>query len=240
MPALEARDVTAGYGRNVVVRGCNIELEPGELVAVIGPNGAGKSTVLKALLGFCKVFSGQIRVADEDITRSSTHSRVRRGMGYVPQGRQVFQKLTVRENLRMGGFTIGDRGQVDAKVDEIFALFPRLKERESVAAGRMSGGEQQMLAIGRALMTSPRVLLLDEPSLGLAPQVVEFIMEQILQLKTHGVTMLMVEQNAVVALSVSDRGYVVDQGTTRPSQDAGALLESEEIRELYLGGSRGA
>jgi branched-chain amino acid transport system ATP-binding protein len=218
-----------------IVRNVNLVVDEKKLVTIIGPNGAGKSTVLKSVLGFSKLFRGSIVIGGNDVTKLPTFKRVGHGLGYVPQGRQVFPDLTVRENLRMGAFLVSDANLVRERIDEMFELFPRLAERATVAAGSMSGGEQQMLAMARALMTKPTVLLLDEPTLGLAPVIVELIMEQILEMKAAGISMLMVEQNATLALEISDHAYVVDGGTSGPRQDAEDLLSSDEVRRLYLG-----
>jgi len=234
-PVLEAREVTAGYGRMEIVRSVDLSVEQNRLVTIIGPNGAGKSTVLKAVLGFCKLFRGTILIGGTDVTKVPTFKRVAHGLGYVPQGRQVFPDLTVRENLRMGAFLVQDQAVVQRRTEEMFELFPRLAQRSNLPAGSMSGGEQQMLAMGRALMTNPRVLLLDEPTLGLAPVIVDLIMERILAMRSLGISMLMVEQNATVALEISDHAYVIDAGTSSPRKDAKEVLRSDEIQRLYLG-----
>ena len=235
-PVLETRGVSAGYGRMHIVRDVDIAVPEQTLVTIIGLNGAGKSTVLKAVLGLNRLFAGQIFIDGADVTRMATHARVALGLGYVPQGRQVFPDLTVTENLRMGGFRM--KTGVAERCDEMFELFPRLRERAYVAAGRLSGGEQQMLAMGRALMTRPKVLVLDEPTLGLAPALVELVMEQILSMKRAGYSMLMVEQNATLALQVSDFGYVVEGGTAGSRYAAGDLLARDDIKDRYLGGRR--
>lgn len=232
---LELHDVAAGYGRMPIVRDVDMEVQREQLASVIGPNGAGKSTVLKAILGFNRLFSGSVLVDGHDVTASEPHERVARGIGYVPQGRQVFPDLTVRENLRMGGFLIRDRNEVLSRTQKMFDIFPRLADRSDVPAGQLSGGEQQMLAMGRALMTEPRILLLDEPTLGLAPALIERVMEKILDLRKLGLSMLMVEQNATMALQISDVAYVIDQGTVSAAGRAADLLGSDEVRRLYLG-----
>lgn len=234
-PVLEVRDLDAGYGRMQIIRDGNLVVAPGELVTVIGPNGAGKSTLLKSILGFCTVFRGAIIIAGQDVTGAATHERVALGIGYVPQGRQVFDDLTVEENLRMGGFLIPARADVEARTHEMYELFPRLVGRRAIRARMLSGGEQQMLAMARALMTRPQIVLLDEPTLGLAPVLVEQVMEHVVGMRNHGLTMLMIEQNATMALGISDRAYVVDDGTTSPSAPAADLLRSDTIRRLYLG-----
>ena len=235
-PVLEISELTAGYGRAQIINDCAVDVRLGELVSIIGPNGAGKSTLLKAVLGLNRLFAGSIRVGGVELAGKATHLRVRHGMGYVPQGRQMFGNLTVTENLEMGGFMLNSHQQVAARVASLMELFPRLDERRNVRAGLLSGGEQQMVAMARALMTEPNILLLDEPTVGLAPVLVEYVMEQVLELKHKGITMLMVEQNAVTALEISDRAYIVDGGTTSESHVASALLESDEIRKRYLGG----
>lgn len=230
---LEISDLAAGYGRARIIENCAVRVEHGELVSIIGPNGAGKSTLLKAILGLNRIFGGSIRVNGSDLAKLPTHRRVRYGMGYVPQGRQMFANLTVMENLRMGGFMM-DSGR-EERIAELVELFPRIGERADLRAGLLSGGEQQMVAMARALMTKPAILLLDEPTVGLAPVLVEAIMERVLELKKQGVTMLMVEQNAVTALEISDRAYIVDGGTTSESHDAAELLATDEVRKRYLG-----
>ena len=232
---LELRDVSAGYGRMVIVRDVNLAVQPNQLVCVLGPNGAGKSTVLKSILGFNRLVAGQVLVDDVDVSKREPHERVGLGIGYVPQGRQVFPDLTVEENLRMGGFLIKDGAEVGRRIEEMYELLPRLRERRHVRAGLMSGGEQQMLAMARALMLKPRVLLLDEPTLGLAPALVVQAMETVLELRSLGLAMLMVEQNATMALEISDLAYVIDHGTASAPTPARELLENDEIKRLYLG-----
>ncbi|NQV97414.1 MAG: ABC transporter ATP-binding protein [Acidimicrobiaceae bacterium] len=230
---LQVAGVAAGYGRIQIVQDVNISVPSARLVAMIGLNGAGKSTVLKAVLGFSRLFAGRITIAGEDVTQLRPHERVARGLGYVPQGRQVFPDLTVVENLRMGGFLL--RNGAAESVQEMFELFPRLRERARVVAGALSGGEQQMLAMARALMGKPVVLILDEPTLGLAPALVEQVMEQVLSMRHSGYSILMVEQNATLALKISDYAYIIDGGTSSERHDPALLMDSDEVARKYLG-----
>ncbi|MDH3729718.1 MAG: ABC transporter ATP-binding protein [Acidimicrobiia bacterium] len=234
-PVLEISDLSAGYGRARIIENCAVSVGGGEVVCVIGPNGAGKSTLLKAILGLNRTFGGSVKIRGTELSKKPTHVRVQHGLGYVPQGHQMFSNLTVLENLRMGGFHMTDYDDRDARIDELMEMFPRVRERSNIRAGLLSGGEQQMVAMCRALMTRPAILLLDEPTVGLAPILVEHVMEQVLELRKLGVTMLMVEQNAVMALQTSDRAYIVDGGTTSESHDAATLLASDEVRKRYLG-----
>ena len=232
---LEAKDLAVGYGRSAIISDCNVTVSRGEVVCLVGPNGAGKSTLLKAIVGHNRILAGTITVDGADITRLAPHGRVRQGIGYVPQGRQVFPGLSVHDNLRMGCYSLTNRHLVHERIDEVYASFPDLVARRHVHAGHLSGGEQQMLALGRALVTRPKVVLLDEPTLGLAPVAVDRLVNRILELKEKKVTMLMVEQNINVALSISDRGHVVEQGTTSPSRSAAELLSSGIAEAVYLG-----
>ena len=226
-------DVSAGYGLHKVIKDVNLAVPKSKLVAVIGLNGAGKSTVLKSVLGLNRLFFGQILVDGIEITKLKTHERVKYGMGYVPQGRQVFPDLTTYENLVMGGFLY--QNDISDRIDEMLNFFPRLRERSSVAAGALSGGEQQMLAIARAMMIKPKILILDEPTLGLAPALVEQVMEKILEMRNSGYSMLMVEQNATLALEISDFAYLIDGGTSSQRFEADELLKSDEIGRKFLG-----
>jgi len=235
-PVLAVRDLDAGYGKVPILHGVSLDVWPGEIVSLIGPNGAGKSTVLKAVMGIVTPAAGGIRFGGEEIAGARTDRVVRRGVGYVPQGRIVFGQMTVVENLEMGAYTVADRARARRAMDRVFALFPRLAERRRQAAGTMSGGEQQMLAMGRALMAEPRIVLMDEPSLGLAPLFVELVFAKLGELKAAGVTLLLVEQNAVKALAISDRGYVLELGRNRFTGPGPALLADERVRRLYLGG----
>ncbi len=233
---LVATDLRAGYGEIDVLHDVSLDVRRAELVSLIGPNGAGKSTVLKALIGLLTPRAGRVRFDGQDVTGWRTDRVVRRGLAYVPQGRILFQQMTVQENLEMGAFTVDDAGRVRASTQRVYALFPRLAERRRQRAGTLSGGEQQMLAIGRALMIEPRALLLDEPSLGLAPRFVDLIFEKIAELRAQGMTLLVVEQNAARALALSDRGYVLELGRNRFEGPGPALLADPRVRELYLGG----
>jgi branched-chain amino acid transport system ATP-binding protein len=235
-PVLVGADLRAGYGQIDVLQQVSLEVRRAEIVSLIGPNGAGKSTVLKTIMGFLRPHQGHVRFDGQDVTGWRTDRIVQRGLAYVPQGRVVFQQMTVQENLEMGAFTVADGARVRAALERVYALFPRLAERKGQRAGTMSGGEQQMLAIGRALMIEPRALLLDEPSLGLAPLFVDLIFDKIAELRGQGMTLLMVEQNAARALELSDRGYVLELGRNRFEGSGADLLADPRIRQLYLGG----
>jgi len=233
---LRIEGLEAGYGKVQILHGVSLDVRAGEIVSIIGPNGAGKSTVLKSILGMIKPAAGDVTFAGETITGLRTDLVVRRGIGYVPQGRIVFRDMTVVENLEMGAYTVREKAAVQEAMDQVFAIFPRLAERRRQAAGTMSGGEQQMLAMGRALMASPRVVLMDEPSLGLAPLFVELVFEKLEALKAAGMTLLLVEQNAVRSLAISDRGYVLELGRNRFEGPGADLLADDRVRKLYLGG----
>jgi branched-chain amino acid transport system ATP-binding protein len=235
-PILEVADIDASYGKVQILHGVSLVVHPGEVVSIIGPNGAGKSTVLKAVIGMLKPSRGRILFAGQPIDGLRTDLVVRRGIGYVPQGRIVFKNMTVIENLEMGGYTITDKAEIRRTMEQVFEIFPRLAERKRQAAGTMSGGEQQMLAMGRALMVQPRLVLMDEPSLGLAPMFVELVFEKIGALRATGMTLLLVEQNAAKSLSISDRAYVLELGRNRFTGSGAALLADERVRRLYLGG----
>ena len=232
---LRTREVIAGYVREVdILNGVTMDVRKGEIVTVVGPNGAGKSTLIKTIFGLLKPRQGSIELRDEDITGAKPHTITRRGMNYVPQLDNIFPSLTVDENLEVGSL---DRSQTREQIDRMYALFPRLGERHRQAAGTMSGGERQMVAMARALMTDPQVLLLDEPSAGLAPAFVEAIFEKIADINRAGVTIVMVEQNARRALAMSDRGYVLDVGRNAFEGKGDELLSDEEVAQLYLGGA---
>jgi branched-chain amino acid transport system ATP-binding protein len=235
-PLLQVRDLDAAYGKVQILHGVSLDLYPGEVVSVIGPNGAGKSTVLKAVMGILTPSRGEILFAGQSIGGLRTDLVVQRGIGYVPQGRIVFRDMSVVENLEMGAYTVKDKAQVRRTMEQVFGLFPRLAERRKQRAGTMSGGEQQMLAMGRALMVEPQVVLMDEPSLGLAPMFVELVFAKIRELRDTGMTLLLVEQNATRSLAVSDRGYVLELGRNRFTGAGDALLGDERVRRLYLGG----
>ncbi len=235
-PLLAVTDVFSGYGKIEVLHGVSVGVAAGEVVSLIGPNGAGKSTVLKTILGYVRATRGRVTVDGRDVTGLRADRLLRQGVAYVPQGRIVFPKMTVVENLEMGAFTIRDRAAVRRATDQVLALFPALRGRARVQAGALSGGEQQMLAMGRAMMVSPRVLLLDEPSLGLSPKFVDLAFEKIVELRRAGMTILMVEQNAARALAVSDRGYVLELGRNVREGPGRELLNDPSIRRMYLGG----
>ena len=235
MALLEVRDLKVGYGGIAAVRGIDFEVAQGELVALIGANGAGKTTTLKALAGMIAPSGGSVHFEGKSITRTPSHKLIRQGVALVPEGRGVFTRLTVEENLAMGAYIRDDRAGVRTDLERMFGLFPRLKERRAQVAGTLSGGEQQMLAIGRALMSRPRLLLLDEPSMGLAPLMVQKIFEVIRGVSQEGVTILLVEQNARLALEVASRGYVMESGEITLADASAALLASPQVRQAYLG-----
>ena len=235
MSLLALEQLQVSYGGIRAVKGIDLEVGAGELVCLIGANGAGKTTTLRAVTGLARAAGGRIVYDGHDITGLKVHEIARRGLALVPEGRGVFAQLTIEENLAMGAYSRDDRAAVAADVDRAFTLFPRLKERRAQTAGTLSGGEQQMLAIARALMSRPRLLLLDEPSMGLAPLMVERIFEVIRTIAAEGVTMLLVEQNARLALESSHRGYVLEGGLVAFSGEARALLGDPRIREAYLG-----
>jgi ABC-type branched-subunit amino acid transport system ATPase component len=233
---LRAEAMTAGYGKMAILHGVSLIIAPGELVAVIGPNGAGKSTAFKVIVGFLKPTEGRVLFDGDDITGLRPDQVLRRGLAYVPQGRIVFPQMTVLENLEMGGYTERNPARIRAALERVYALFPILAERRYQKAGTMSGGEQQMVAIGRALMTIPKLVLLDEPSLGLSPKYVSLIFEKLVEMKRSGYTLMLVEQNAAKALSVADRGYVLELGRNRIEGSGRSLLDDPEVKRLYLGG----
>jgi len=231
--ALERLEVA--YGGIRAVKGIDLAVESGEMVCLIGANGAGKSTTLRAVTGLVRSAAGRVMYDGREISGLRTHQIARRGLAMVPEGRGVFPQLTIEENLAMGAYARSDRSGVKADLDHAFHLFPRLAERRRQTAGTLSGGEQQMLAIARALMSRPRLLLLDEPSMGLAPLMVEKIFDVIRTIAAEGVTLLLVEQNARLALEVSHRGYVLDGGLVTLSGPARSLLGDPRVREAYLG-----
>ena len=236
---LSVRSLVVGYGQVTALAGVDLEVAQGEIVCVIGPNGAGKTTLMKTAAGLLRQRSGTVMLEGKALTRGAD-SRVRAGIALVPEGRHVFAPLTVRDNLELGAYvrlSRGEREAVAADLERIFGIFPRLKERVDHQAGLLSGGEQQMLAIGRALMGRPRLLLLDEPSMGLAPLVVAEIFAVIRRLHTEGTTVLIAEQNARMALSVAQRAYVIESGLVVRTDSAASLAEDPAVREAYLGGA---
>jgi branched-chain amino acid transport system ATP-binding protein len=232
---LEIKDVHSYYGNIHALKGISLIVNQGEIVTLIGANGAGKTTTLRTIQGLLKPRAGSITLEGEELTRLPAHQVNRRGICQSPEGRLVFPRMTVMENLEMGAFSRADRENVQRDLDRVFALFPRLKERVRQKAGTLSGGEQQMLAMARAMMGNPRVLLLDEPSMGLAPLLVETIFETIAELNKQGITILLVEQNARMALGIAHRGYVLQTGEIRLQGKASELQHDEEVRKTYLG-----
>jgi len=234
-PVLEVRDLRVRYGAIEALRGVNLQVGAGQVVALIGANGAGKSTTLRAVSRMIPVAAGTVELQGEDVTRLASHQLVARGMAHAPEGRGIFLNLTVRENLELGAYLRTDRGEIVADADKAYALFPILAERRDQVAGTLSGGEQQMLAVARALMSRPKLLLLDEPSLGLAPQVVEKIFAVLREVNEGGVALLLVEQNAHKALQLAHRAYVLETGQIVMSGTGRELLQSPEVRKAYLG-----
>ncbi len=232
---LRLQEVHAHYGAIHALKGVNLEVEEGQIVTLIGANGAGKSSTLMAISGIIRPTSGRIIFEGEDLTHLPSHAIVRRGISQVPEGRRIFPKLTIMENLEMGAYTRADTAQIRQDLDRVFLLFPLLKDRQSQLSGTLSGGEQQMLAIGRALMARPRLLLLDEPSLGLAPKLVETIFEVIREINAQGTTIMLVEQNAHMALRVAAMGYVMEVGLIVLTDKAENLMANEKVRSAYLG-----
>jgi len=231
---LELQDVHTYYGKIHALQGVDIEVRQGEIVTLIGSNGAGKTTTLKTISGLLHPRQGTIRFHGEDVSHTPAHSLVRQGIGHAPEGRRIFSRLTVLENLQMGAYTRSGK-EIGENIDHVFSLFPRLAERSSQKGGTLSGGEQQMLAIGRALMMRPKVLLLDEPSLGLSPILIQQIFAIIREINAAGTTVLLVEQNAQQALDVADRGYVLQTGRVILSDTAANLAANEDVRRAYLG-----
>jgi len=235
MSMLEVENVNTYYGQIHALKDVSITVDKGEIVTIIGANGAGKSTMLKTTSGLLRPRRGKITLEGDDITGMKAHEIVMKGVIQVPEGRRVFGRLTVKENLEMGAFTSRDNRRNLDNLERVFAMFPRLKERSKQVSGTLSGGEQQMLAMGRALMANPRVLLLDEPSMGLAPVLVDGIFDTIRQLHAAGTTILLVEQNARMALQVASRGYVLQTGAILFSDTAANLADNEMVRKAYLG-----
>jgi branched-chain amino acid transport system ATP-binding protein len=235
MALLEVKDVHTFYGNIEALKGISIEVEEGECVTLIGSNGAGKSTTLRSISGLTPPRQGSIRFKDREITETPPQEIVSMGVAHSPEGRHVFSRMTVFENLMLGAYLRRDESAISEDIDRVFTLFPRLKERERQKGGTMSGGEQQMLAIGRALMAKPTLLLLDEPSMGIAPILVERIYETIAEINKQGTTILLVEQNANFALDVSKRAYVLETGSVTLADQSAALRENPEVQKAYLG-----
>jgi branched-chain amino acid transport system ATP-binding protein len=232
---LRVEDVHTYYGSIEALKGISIEVHEGEIVTLIGANGAGKSTTLRSINGLNHPRRGSIHFRERDITRDPPHDIVRRGISQSPEGRKLFPRMSVLENLEMGAFQRSDRSELRGDLERVYSLFPRLAERKQQRAGTLSGGEQQMVAIGRALMARPGLLLLDEPSMGLAPIFVERVFETIVEINKQGTTILLVEQNAMMALDVANRGYVLETGKVALADDAKALRRNEQVRKSYLG-----
>lgn len=232
---LEVENLQAGYGTEEVLHGVSLRVDEGEIVSILGANGAGKTTTLLTISGLVRASGGAVRFQGEDLHTLPSHEVVRRGLTQSPEGRRVFGVLTVLENLRLGAFTVGDKEKAEQTLDWIFDLFPRLHERKDQLAGTLSGGEQQMLAIGRALVAKPKIILFDEPSLGLAPLIVKEVFEAIREIKQEGTTILLVEQNSKLALNTADRAYVLKNGEIALSGKCSDLLNNEEVKSAYLG-----
>ncbi|GAA0557626.1 ABC transporter ATP-binding protein [Paractinoplanes ferrugineus] len=232
---LELKDVSLAYGRIVALHGISLTVDEGEIVALIGANGAGKSTTMRAVSGLRPVLKGSISFDGQDITKMRADLRVIRGVSQSPEGRGIFPGMSVRENLEMGAYTRRNRPEIDKDLERVFGLFPRLKEREKQSGGTMSGGEQQMLAVGRALMSRPKLLLLDEPSMGLAPMLIQQIFDIIVEINQQGTTVLLVEQNAQQALSRAHRAYVLETGRIVKEGTGAELLHDPAVKDAYLG-----
>lgn len=233
---LKVNDINVFYGSIHAIKGVSFEVEKGEIVTLIGANGAGKSTILNTVSGLLHSSTGAVSFLEKDIARVKPHKIVEMGLAQVPEGRRIFLNMTVQENLEMGAYTRGDKDEIEASLEDVFERFPRLKERRKQIGGTLSGGEQQMLAMGRAMMSKPELLMLDEPSMGLAPILVEQIFDIIKELNKAGTTILLVEQNAQMALSVADRGYVLETGKIVTSAPAAELLNDAAVKKAYLGG----
>ncbi len=232
---LEVKDLNVFYGAIHALKGVSLSVGEGELVSLIGANGAGKTTTLHTISGLITAASGSVTLDGQDLQKAPPHKIINMGLAHVPEGRHVFARMTVEENLRMGAYILKDQHKINKNLEKVYAHFPRLKERWKQLAGTLSGGEQQMLATGRALMTDPRIVLMDEPSMGLSPLLVKEIFAIIQQLHDSGITILLVEQNAKMALAVSDRAYVLETGTIAMSGKAADLAEDDRVRKAYLG-----
>jgi len=233
---LNIQSLHVSYGAIHALKGISISLSEGEIVALIGANGAGKSTTLNAISGILKPDSGEVIFDNEDITQATTVEIVQKGIIQVPEGRKIFARMTVKENLEMGGYSLSNKDKLRENISRVFEIFPRLKERRKQLGGTLSGGEQQMLAMGRGLMADPRLLLLDEPSMGLAPLLVEQIFTTIARIKNEGVSILLVEQNAQMALAISDHAYVLETGKVVLEGSSDSLMENKMVKQAYLGG----
>ncbi|OGA62163.1 MAG: ABC transporter ATP-binding protein [Betaproteobacteria bacterium RIFCSPLOWO2_12_FULL_67_28] len=234
-PVLSTSDLNVHYGKVHAVQGVSLEVRAGEVVALLGANGAGKSSIIRSLVGLTPASGGRILLRDRRIDGLSSEVRSALGMAYVPEGRRVFGDLTVRDNLLMGAYLVKDRAKIEQQLEEVFGLFPGLRERHRQIAATLSGGEQQMLAIGRALVREPEVLILDEPSLGLAPVMIKVIYETLKRIRERGMTLLLAEQSAHIALKIADRAYVLETGRVTHESDAASLRSDPALRESYLG-----
>ena len=231
---LHAKNMVGGYGETTILNSCSISVKEGEIAVIVGPNGAGKSTAMKAIFGMLNLKEGNVFFDDEDITYLSPQDRVKKGMGFVPQTNNVFTSMTVLENLEIGGFTSLDK--MKSNIEEIFNLFPILAEKQNQVVGELSGGQRQQVAVGRALMTNPKLLMLDEPTAGVSPIVVKELFEKIINIAKAGIAILMVEQNAKQALEISDNGFVLVQGENKFTDKGSTLLENKKVRKAFLGG----
>tara|TARA_S200000501_G_scaffold367145_1_gene403046 strand:- start:3553 stop:4257 length:705 start_codon:yes stop_codon:yes gene_type:complete len=234
MSKLTGQDMVVGYGGADILKGCTIEVNQGEIAVIVGPNGAGKSTAMKAIFGMLKLKSGSVQINGEDISELSVFERVKKGMAFVPQSQNVFTSLTVEENLEMGAFLRED--DISNTMTEVFELFPALKEKRKQEAGELSGGQRQQVAVGRALMTKPNLLMLDEPTAGVSPIIMDELFDRIIEVSKTGISILMVEQNAKQALNIADKGFVLNQGLNKFTDTGKSLLSNPEVRKSFLGG----
>jgi branched-chain amino acid transport system ATP-binding protein len=232
---LKIQELKSGYNGMEILHEINLEVKPGEIIAIIGPNGSGKSTILKSIFNLCNIYSGKINWKNKNITKLKTHEKIFEGISYVPQGRQVFRDLTVQENLEMGAFIMKDKELVENNIKDVYDKFPFLKQKKNKNADTLSGGQQQMLAIGRVLMQNPQLLLLDEPSLGLSPKAMKEIFEKIQEINKEGVSIIIVEQNAKAAVEIADRTYILEDGKMALTGGK-EILKNPKIKNIYFGG----